>query len=424
MLGVTYFRGKLFKQALGSGKLQLKDVDDYVRRVLKLVKKALLLGLPKNAEEQTIDTPNIAALLWSLPVNSIVLLKNTNSVLSFRKNKTTAGIGSNARYAAYCCGGPASLRPYHHVEYALGPLAWKRLPLLSEISRTTDGQRAEEIAEYELSISVARTAKLFIDGKLVVDNETKQRPGESFFGQGTVEELGVVKLEKGKTYSVPVTFGSLPNMTFRSLVAVPFGAGGLRRGHAIADVIFGGITPAASRRSVSRIATRTIQLFLNFRFKRQRTLYREDVYVGYRFYEKVAREVAFPFGHGLSYISFDIQDLKIAERTGANNEDEIYVTITVTNTGSVAGAYVAQVHVPQHNRSVNRPLKELRGFEKVFLNPGEAKDVEILLNKKYAASFWDEARSSWILEKDTFSVFVGDSSTNTPVEGRFEVQQT
>ncbi|KAI0421658.1 glycosyl hydrolase family 3 C-terminal domain-containing protein [Xylaria grammica] len=410
MPGVTYFRRKLVKQALGSDKLQLKDVDE-------LVKKALPLGLPKNAEEQTIGTPNIPALLRSLSANSIVLiLKNTNNVLPFRKNKTTAGIGSNARYAAYYCGGSASLQPYHaisplgsiksqtsHVEYALGAPAWKRLPLLSEIPRTTDGQRAEETAEYEFSISVAGTAKLFIDGKLVIDNETKQRLGGSFFARARHVRITI--------------YNDIPE----------FGCGAFRRCPKV--------SPTEDRAQAVELAKRVYQVVLcvghneewetegfdrteyslpplNDELVRAVVTANPNIVVVFTektftpaidYKRKSAEKWLFPFVTGSAIItSFDIHDLKIAERTGVNNEDEISVTVTVTNTDSVAGAYVAQVYVFQHNQSINRPLKELKGFEKVFLNPRETKDVGIPLNKKYATSFWDEALSSWILEKVTF----------------------
>ncbi|OTB03436.1 glycoside hydrolase family 3 protein [Hypoxylon sp. CI-4A] len=574
MPGESYIRGKLVEQALGCGKLQTRDVDDRVRQVLELIQKAQALGLPENAPERTLDTPQTADSLRALSAESIVLLKNTNNTLPFKKTKTTAVIGSNARYAAYCGGGSASLRPYHtvspldgikshapHVEYKLGAPNWKKLPLLSDISHTDEGQKGlvmrvfleppniesrhsvdeirvdtsdivlidyehpaihsnlfwaeltgqlvpDDTGEYTFSLSVAGTAKLFIDGNLVIDNETKQQPGDSFVGQGTVEEYGTIKLEKGKAYSIlkqgvtpfgagGVRIGAIrkfdpaleleeavqlakrvdqvvlcvglnkewesegsdrtdfglppgsdeliravaaanPNTAIilqsGTPVALPWvdevpallqaWYGGNEAGDAIADVIFGDTNPSGKLPLSFPYRIEDTPAFLNFKSERQRTLYGEDIYIGYRFYEKVRRDVAFPFGHGLSYTSFEIQNLQVVERTSGDGEDEIVATVTVTNTGGVEGAYVVQAYVHQHNPSINRPLKELKGFEKVFLQPGEKKNVDVVLSKRYAASFWDETRSAWIMEKDAFSVLVGDSSANTPLEARFEVQQT
>ena len=457
-----------------------------------------------------------------------------------------------------------------NVKYTLGAPGWKSLPLLSQRAKTADGKRGldmkvyldppsnssrtpfdhlhltksdallvdythpkkpandlfyaeitgtvtpEETTEFEFSLSVAGTAKLFVEGKVVVDNETKQHPGDSFFGSGTREETGRIKLEKGKSYNVLITFGTAPTMTIKSGGATSFGAGGFRigcervidyaeelkravslakevdqvvlcmglnadwesegydrstmdlptgsdelikavcaanpntavvvqsgtpvtmhkwlpstnallqawyggneTGNAIADVVFGDVNPSGKLPLSFPVRNEDNPAFLNFRSERGRALYGEDVYIGYRYYEKTSKEVSFAFGHGLSYTTFEISDLNVKD-----NNDEITVTAKVSNTGKRDGAEVVQVYISQQNPSVNRPVKELKGFAKVHLKQGEKEKVEVKISKKYATSFWDEREEAWVSEKDEFVVLVGSGSHCVQKAGRFEVKET
>jgi len=135
--------------------------------------------------------------------------------------------------------------------------------------------------------------------------------------------------------------------------------------------------------------------------------YGEGVKVGYRQFDEDQIEPLFPFGFGLSYTTFDISNLEV-ERGG---ENQVYVTVEVTNTGKVAGAEVVQVYVADVEASVYRPIKELKGFEKLFLQPGETKSVTIQLDS-YAFSFYSEKVEGWVLEPGEFQVLVGNSSRN------------
>ncbi|KAL8243583.1 hypothetical protein R6Q59_009841 [Mikania micrantha] len=374
----------------------------------------------------------------------------------------------------------------------------------------------EESSDYEFSLSVAGTGKIFVDGNEVVDNETVQHPGDSFFGMGTREEEGSTHLEKGKTYSIVVKFGTLPTMKIKATGAPSFGAGGLRvglhrkvelqteiqravdlaksvdqvvlciglngdwesegydrqnmdlppgsnelitavlaankntaivnqsgtpvsmpwlanapallqawyggneTGNAIADVLFGDVNPSGKLSLSFPIRNEDNPAFLNFRSERRRVLYGEEVYIGYRFYEKVNRAVAFPFGFGLSYTTFTTVDLQLT----ASSDDELTVSVNVKNTGDKAGAQVVQVYISQDDPSIGRPPKELKGFTKVFLQPGEERRAQVKLSKKYACSFWDEERDAWVMEKGNYTVHVGDCSANVPLTTDFEVPKS
>jgi beta-glucosidase len=198
--------------------------------------------------------------------------------------------------------------------------------------------------------------------------------------------------------------------------------GGNETGNAIADVLFGDVNPGAKLSLSFPKRVQDNPAYLNYTSQKGRTIYGEDVYIGYRFYEATQKEVLFPFGHGLSYTTFAFSDLAVTA-----DVEELTVSLTVTNTGSVAGAEVVQLYVSQDNPSIPRPPKELKGFKKIFLQPGASEVVEIKVQVKYAASFWDEERSAWVVEKDTYRVLVGDSSASSAektVKGSFEVAAT
>ncbi|KAG9230687.1 glycoside hydrolase family 3 protein [Amylocarpus encephaloides] len=195
--------------------------------------------------------------------------------------------------------------------------------------------------------------------------------------------------------------------------------GGNETGNAIADVLFGNVNPSAKLPLSFPKRVQDNPAFLSYRTERGRTLYGEDIYVGYRYYEMVDVATLFPFGHGLSYTTFSISDLVVSK-----DDMNLKTTVKVTNTGDVAGAEVVQVYISQKNPSIKRPKKELRGFNKIFLEKGENKTVEINIEVKYATSFWDEVRDSWISEKDTYEVLVGDTSAEIAATGEFVVEKT
>lgn len=246
--------GMVITSALSSDRLLPHELLDRFREVLKFIQRARVLNLPENAPEEMLDTPETAAQLRRAAAESIVMLKNERDIFPFKYDKTTAVIGPNALFAAYCGGGSAALDPYHAIsplkgiharvsqaKYALGAPGCTLLPPLSHLTKTESGQpgfdmtvyldspgspnrnavdqshvgRSEVFlmnyknphiegylyyadlsgtftpdvtAEYEFSICVAGTVKLFIDGECIIDNASKQIHGDNFFGTGTVEE--------------------------------------------------------------------------------------------------------------------------------------------------------------------------------------------------------------------------------------------
>ena len=135
--------------------------------------------------------------------------------------------------------------------------------------------------------------------------------------------------------------------------------------------------------------------------------YTEGLYVGYRWYDAQKIMPLFAFGHGLSYTTFEYGQAKLSSRRFRG--DKVIVSIPVTNTGKVAGAEVIQVYVSDREASVERPVKELKGFDKVYLEPGQTRTVKIELDRR-ALSFYDPEKHEWIAEKGDFDILVGSAS--------------
>jgi beta-glucosidase len=150
--------------------------------------------------------------------------------------------------------------------------------------------------------------------------------------------------------------------------------------------------------------------------------YDEGLLVGYRWYDTKAIDPLFSFGHGLSYTTFRYANLKLVPGTSASGP-VVTVQFDLTNTGTRAGAEVAQVYVHQAKPGLPRPLRELKGFQKVVLEPGATQTVSIALGRR-AFAFYDPGKPGWLAEPDTFEISVGGSSRDLRLQGAFDLPQT
>lgn len=274
----------------------MSTINNRARAVLELVKHAQYAGIPENAAETILDRPQDRLLLRELAANSVVLLKNDNDILPFKKNQRVAVIGPNSRIATYCGGGSASLNAYRAVtpfdgmkalaqgpvDFAQGAYSHQFLPLLGGHLLTPGGEPGfiirtyndpvsvqsrvpleervlnssnmffidythpklslvwyaeiegtftpETSGTYDFGVCVQGTAELFVDGQKIVSNVDDQRPGSSFLGNGTAEEIGSLDLEAGRHYTITIQWGCSKTSRLRKPGTVDFGKGGLRFG--------------------------------------------------------------------------------------------------------------------------------------------------------------------------------------------------
>ena len=193
--------------------------------------------------------------------------------------------------------------------------------------------------------------------------------------------------------------------------------GGQEAGNALADVLFGDVTPSGKLPTTFPVRLEDNPAFINYPGENGKVYYGEGLFVGYRYYDKKQIAPLFPFGHGLSYTTFAYSNLRLSGsefRPG----DEIIVSIDVTNTGQRAGQEVVQLYVSDEASRLVRPLQELKAFAKVALQPGETQTVNLTLTGQSLA-YYDPAVGGWFVEPGDFTVRVGSSSRDIRLHGRF-----
>ena len=190
---------------------------------------------------------------------------------------------------------------------------------------------------------------------------------------------------------------------------------GMENGHAIARVLLGEVNPSGKLPVTFPARLQDTPAFVNYPGRRE-VRYGEGIFVGYRHYD--AKDVAplFPFGFGLSYTTFEYSDLLVTPR--ARPGEPIHVTVTVANTGAAAGKEVVQLYVHDPASSLPRPPKELKGFAKIALWPGETQRVTFLLDQRSLA-FYDPDQQAWIAEPGEYEVLVGSSSRDIRARATF-----
>lgn len=184
--------------------------------------------------------------------------------------------------------------------------------------------------------------------------------------------------------------------------------GGQAVGEAAANVLFGKVNPSGKLAETIPMKVSDNPSYLNFPGDGQTVKYQEGVFVGYRYYDAKDMPVRFPFGHGLSYTTFAYSDLKLSA-SEIKDTDTLKVSVTITNTGSCAGKEAVQLYVSDLNGTPGRPVKELRNFSKVSLQPGESKTVTMLLDKR-AFAYYHEELSDWYAPSGSYGILIGKSS--------------
>jgi beta-glucosidase len=198
--------------------------------------------------------------------------------------------------------------------------------------------------------------------------------------------------------------------------------GGQAGAGAIADAVFGKVNPSGKLAETFPVRLEDTPAYLNFPGEDGQVIYGERMFVGYRYYDKRNIEPLFPFGHGLSYTEFGYSDLKLSS-TNITDNDKLQVSLTVSNTGKVKGKEVIQLYVADTESSVQRPVKELKAFDKIELAPGESKDVSFTLNKR-DFSYYSKVYDRWLAESGKFEILVGSSSRDIRLKGSLNLSNT
>jgi beta-glucosidase len=193
-------------------------------------------------------------------------------------------------------------------------------------------------------------------------------------------------------------------------------------GNAIADVLFGDVNPSGKLPQTFPARLEDNPAYVNYPGENGKVRYGEGLFVGYRYYEKKKIAPLFPFGFGLSYTTFTYDNLRLSASAIGPNET-LEVQVDVTNTGERAGKETVQLYVRDRQSRLHRPDKELKGFAKVLLEPGERQTVSLTLGRQ-ALAYYDDLAQAWVAEAGVFEVLVGSSSQTIQGKASFTLTET
>ena len=404
-----------------NGSISEESLDQAVERVLKVIFKSV----DNRKADASYDKTAHHLLAREVAHESMVLLKNENDILPLDKKGTIAVIGPFAKQPRYQGAGSSRINPTN-LDIPLEEITKKAdgIHVLYAEGFSLNGENTDIYLQNE-AIDTALKSDVCIvfaglterDDSEGVDRKHMRLPENQ---NALIEELSKVQ----KNLVVVLCNGSAVEMPWVHQVKGILEAylGGQAMAGAVADILFGDCNPSGKLAETFPVALNQTPCFINFPGDDTKVEYREGVFVGYRYYDKVGFEPLFPFGHGLSYTSFEYSDISL-DKDKMLDTDEAKVGATVKNTGSRPGKEIVQLYVRDVESSVLRPVKELKGFEKVCLGPGEEKRIEFTLNKRSFA-FYNEDLHGWHVESGDFEILIGKSSKEIELTASIHVESS
>ena len=437
-----YYLALAYKRLIQEGKYSTKELDEKVRRVLRLFYRTTM-NRQRPFGFLCSESHYEAAL--KIAQEGIVLLKNNRQLLPIKKAKRILVVGENAIKMMTVGGGSSSLKVQKEilpldgikarfadaeVDYARGYVG----DTVQSYNGVTVGRSLYELRSAEAltaeAVAKAKNADvvIFIGGLNKSDYQDCEGHDRKAYG-----------LPYGQNQLVEALVKANPNLVYVNIsgnaVAMPWVEKvpaivqgwfiGSEAGEALASVLAGDVNPSGKlpftwyARLEDCGAHATGSYPGTWREGQQiiDETYKEDLFVGYRWTDKQNIKPLFPFGYGLSYTTFEISNLR-ADKREMTADGKLTVTVDVRNTGSVAGAEVLQLYISDSKSSQPRPVKELKGFKKVSLAPGEKQQVDFTIDRS-ALSFYDETTGDWTAEPGEFVVTVNNSSAPTKNNIRF-----
>ena len=400
-------RVKAVVDAVRSGELDEAVLDESVRRILNIVFKAR--QTPKNG---TFDVEAHHQLAHKIAAEGMVLLKN-NGLLPLKGQQHIAVIGRAAEHAHFQGGGSSHINPTRVA------VPFKELQAQAGNVELTyaEGYPADDSFRQELidqAVSLAQSAEaaiLYIALPAFKESEGYDRPDLDLTAQQIALIQAVAKVQPNTVVvlnnGAPVAMSAWIDDVAAVLEAWMMGQAG---GAAIADVLFGRVNPCGKLAETFPLKLTDTPAHLNWPGGAGKVHYGEGLFIGYRYYDVREASVLFPFGYGLSYTSFSYTNPKVSAKA-FKDVDGLIVTVDVSNTGSLAGKEIVQVYVRDQKSALVRPKKELKGFAKVELQPGETKSVSIPLDFRAFAYYHPEYKQ-WITEDGEFDILIAASAAD------------
>jgi beta-glucosidase len=391
-------------EAVRSGALDESVLNEAVHRILGIVFKAA-----ETSKGGSFDTIAHHALARRIAAEGMVLLKN-NGILPLKGQQHIAVIGRAAKEAHFQGGGSSHINPTQvdnpfvelqrlagdaELTYAEGYPAGTAFDQ-SLIDAAVNNARSTDVALLYLALPESKES----EGYDRPDLDLTSQQVALIKAVTSVQPKTVVILNNG----APVVMSEWINDTAAVLEAWMMGQAG---GGAIADVLYGKVNPSGKLAETFPIKLADTPAHINFPGGNGQVRYGEGIFIGYRYYDAKEAPVQFPFGYGMSYTTFAYKNPKVSAAS-FKDVDGLTVSVDVTNTGKVAGKEVVQVYVHDHKSRLVRPPKELKGFAKVELQPGETKTVTVALDFR-AFAYYHSAYQQWITEDGEFDILIGAS---------------
>ena len=428
-----FFFGDTVIALVKSKKIPEYIIDEKVRRILwVMLKTNMINGQRKKGEYNTKQHQQTAL---KIAEEGIVLLKNESGFLPLQKNslKNIAVIGYNAERKQSMGGGSSQVRAFYEVTPLEGikNIAGSNIKIHYAKGYNISRGPAADNNLIQEAVDAASKADVVVfvggwthgyDYSVWSDNaydaeDTDKRDMYMPFGQD--ELLKAVLKANPKTVVVLMGGGAIDMRQWIAHTPAVLQAWypGMEGGNAFAKIIFGEVNPSGKLPMTfpKKLEDHGAHAMGQYPGDGTNLHYFDDIYVGYRYYDRYDVEPQFAFGHGLSYTTFAYSNLKL---TGSNKN--LTVSFNLKNTGKVAGAEVTQVYVSQEKSALPRPLKELKGFLKTFLQPGETKTVTIHLDEN-AFQYFNDVLNKWVFEKGLFDIRVGSSSRDIKLNGKINL---
>ena len=438
----AYYLADPYLKKLREGSASEDVLNDKVRRVLRLMFRT---AMNNDKPFGSLCSPEHYDAARKIAGEGIVLLKNDNEVLpvDLASVKKIAVIGENAIKMMTVGGGSSSLKVQHEciplegIMAAVGDKAevvYER-GYVGDVSGNYNGvvtgqDLSESRSEEQLIADAVAAAKnadvvLFFGGLNKASHQDCEDSDRYHLELPYAQDKVIEALaEVNPNLAVVIISGNAVAMPWVDKVnAIVEGwYSGSQMGHAIADVLFGKVNPSGKLPFTFPVKLEDNGAHaLNAYDPQDLTVeYKEDIYVGYRWADKQQIKPLFAFGHGLSYTEFTYGDAKVSKNSVKAGAD-VSVSVDVTNTGKVAGKEVVQLYIGDEQSRLERPVKELKGFSKIALEPGETKTVTFSIDPE-KLMYFDDEKHEWVLEDGKFTAYVGSASDDIRTQVSFEVR--
>jgi beta-glucosidase len=437
----NYFLAQPFLNLLRSREAGEELLNDKVRRVLRLIFRT---NMSPNVNYGSFASPEHAAAGRKIAEEGIVLLKNNNNLLPINMEsiKKILVVGENAVKPMTVGGGSSSLK----AKYEISPLEGIRLRAgnkaevkyvlgyESPATKEQDVKDAEEPQRKEINtealrneaITAAKEADivLFIGGLNKNNGQDSEGDDRNSLELPYGQDALIADLVKANPKTaVIIISGNAVAMPWVNQTPAIIEAwyNGTEAGNAIASVLFGDVNPSGKLPFTFpvRLQDNGAHAAGEYPGDGENEIYKDDIFVGYRWLDKENIRPLFAFGHGLSYTAFHYGKAT-ADKNKMTADEQITVSIPVKNTGIREGAEVVQLYISDKKSSLPRPVKELKGFQKIFLQAGEEQTITFTIDRN-ALIYYDDTKNSWIAEPGEFEAWIGSSSVDIKEKIKFEL---